>query len=66
LDDLWKLDLAKLDGWMMVKDNTAGKEDFEEGANLSSTSGSESWESDSNHNKFDIRLPKVRATASKH
>jgi hypothetical protein len=30
LDDIWSLDVVKLDGWKLIKDNTAGKEDFAE------------------------------------
>lgn len=28
LDDMWKLDLAKLDGWSCVRANTAGEDAF--------------------------------------
>lgn len=28
LDDLWALDLAKLEGWRCVKENSAGEEVF--------------------------------------
>jgi hypothetical protein len=44
LDDLWSLDLVKLNGWKQVKDNTAGKEDFEE--NIKSASEDESDDED--------------------
>jgi hypothetical protein len=30
LDDLWYLDLKKLDGWRCVKENTAGEDVFKE------------------------------------
>ena len=30
LDDLWALDLAKLDGWVCIQPNTAGDDVFEE------------------------------------
>jgi hypothetical protein len=61
LDDLWKLDLVKLDGWHMVKDNTAGQEDFKsDGA--PSESGDESWESEEGD---DLHLPRVAAVAKK-
>ena len=30
LDDIWKLDLNKLDGWTCVKENTAGDDAFRE------------------------------------
>lgn len=36
LDDLWSLDLAKLNGWRSVKENTEGEEAFVE----------EGWETD--------------------
>jgi hypothetical protein len=42
LDDLWRLDLSKLDGWRLVRANTAGEEAFKGGEG----SGSE-WEEDS-------------------
>ena len=62
LDDLWKLDLAKLDGWHMVKDNTAGQDDFKEQAEAESSSGSDGeWESD--ENGTEPRLPRVAAIA---
>lgn len=28
LDDIWKLDLNKLDGWACVKENTVGEDAF--------------------------------------
>ena len=37
LDDLWSLDLKKLDGWRCVKENTAGEDAFRD----------EEWESGS-------------------
>jgi hypothetical protein len=55
---------VKLDGWVMVKDNTAGKEDFEERAG-ESPSGSEGWESDGSHDETGIHLPKIHAVANK-
>lgn len=39
LDDVWSLDLVKLNGWKLMKDNTAGKEDFAEGGHVDSESG---------------------------
>ena len=30
LDDIWKLDLNKLDGWACVKENTAGEDAFKD------------------------------------
>ena len=61
LDDLWKVDLVKLDGWQMVKDNTAGQDDFKEDAEASSESDG-SWESD---DEDGLHLPKVSAVAKK-
>ena len=61
LDDLWKLDLAKLDGWQMVKDNTAGKADFDEG-DAESSEDSSDWESEEGGAEA---LPKVSAVAKK-
>jgi hypothetical protein len=40
LDDVWRCDLAKLNGWARVKDNTAGEEDFVEGDEASDGSSS--------------------------
>jgi hypothetical protein len=42
LDDIWKLDLSKLTGWVLVKDNTAGKEDFEDEEETEHSSSSNS------------------------
>lgn len=40
LDDMWALDLAKLDGWQLLKENTSGEEVLAAGA-----AGSDSeWE----------------------
>ena len=39
-DDIWSLDLGKLDGWKCVKGNTVGEEAFRE-------LGSDEWESGS-------------------
>mmetsp|Transcript_35362 Transcript_35362/g.89532 ORF Transcript_35362/g.89532 Transcript_35362/m.89532 type:complete len:561 (-) Transcript_35362:2296-3978(-) len=36
LDDMWSLDLQKLDGWDMVKENTVGDDVFKAGAESSS------------------------------
>lgn len=41
LDDLWRLDLVKLDGWSMVKGNSVGDELFNEQQQESSE-----WEDD--------------------
>lgn len=32
LDDMWSLDLVKLDGWNLVKENTVGEEVFKAAA----------------------------------
>lgn len=37
LDDLWCLDLARLDGWNCVKENTEGEHAFKDGSD---------WETD--------------------
>jgi hypothetical protein len=39
-DDIWSLDLAKLDGWKCVRENTVGEEAFRE-------LGSDEWETGS-------------------
>lgn len=56
LDDMWKLDLNKLNGWTCVKDNTAGAEDFmkKEGSD---------WETDDDEDEEDdlAALPKMSA-----
>lgn len=39
-DDIWSLDLAKLDGWKCVRENTVGEEAFRE-------LGSDEWETSS-------------------
>lgn len=59
LDDLWTLDLAKLDGWHMVKDNTVGQADF--AADDAPSSDSDSWQSDDADDE--LGLPKVSAAA---
>ena len=61
LDDLWALDLAKLDGWQMVKDNTVGQADFE--AQNAQSSDTDSWQSDEEGANGDAALPKVPAVA---
>mmetsp|Transcript_4365 Transcript_4365/g.11848 ORF Transcript_4365/g.11848 Transcript_4365/m.11848 type:complete len:564 (-) Transcript_4365:268-1959(-) len=40
LDDIWSLDLNKLDGWNLVKENTVGEDAFNKDA------GSSEWETD--------------------
>lgn len=32
LDDMWSLDLVKLDGWQLIKENTMGEEVFKAAA----------------------------------
>lgn len=49
LDDLWILDLQKMDGWNLVKENTGGDEIFKRAAAAmgeESEGGSEDWETD--------------------
>jgi hypothetical protein len=46
LDDLWALDLNKLDGWRCVKENSAGEEAFRELSD-ESDSEEEGWEASS-------------------
>jgi len=43
LDDMWRLDLAKLDGWHLVQENTVGEEVFRAAAAAAGES-SEEWE----------------------
>lgn len=40
LDDLWKLDLAKLDGWHCIRENTQGEEIFKQHLEAAGASGS--------------------------
>jgi hypothetical protein len=46
LDDMWCLDLVKLDGWQLVKENTVGEEVFKAAAAKAAGPGSEDseWE----------------------
>uniref|UniRef100_A0A383WDZ9 DUF4110 domain-containing protein n=1 Tax=Tetradesmus obliquus TaxID=3088 RepID=A0A383WDZ9_TETOB len=46
LDDLWSLDLVKLDGWQLVKENTVGEEVFKAAAAKAGAAGSDDseWE----------------------
>ena len=49
LDDLWTLDLQKMDGWSLVKENTGGDEIFKRAAaaiGQESEDGSDDWETD--------------------
>jgi len=43
LDDVWSLDLNKLDGWRCVKENSVGEDAFKE---LSDEEDSEGWETE--------------------
>ena len=40
LDDLWKLDLAKLDGWHCIRENTQGEDIFKQHLEAAGASGS--------------------------
>ena len=44
LDDLWRLDLLKLDGWACVRENSAGEEVFK--AMMEAAESSDEWEED--------------------
>ena len=46
LDDMWSLDLVKLNGWTLVKDNTAGQEEFVDGPAADSESSGDDAERD--------------------
>lgn len=46
LDDMWCLDLAKLDGWQLVKENTVGEEHFKQLATAESSDDDEDDEHD--------------------
>lgn len=46
LDDLWSVDLNKLDGWNCVKENTAGDDAFRELSDEEEGEESEGWETD--------------------
>jgi N-acetylneuraminic acid mutarotase len=48
LDDLWTLDLVKLDGWQCVKENTAGEDAFKELQEDSDDESLSGWETDDN------------------
>ena len=45
LDDLWALDLNRLDGWRCIKENTTG--DVKESLDSDSSSGGNNSDSDS-------------------
>ena len=42
LDDIWSLDLVKLNGWRLVRENTAGEDAFRD---------EEGWETDDSANE---------------
>ena len=46
LDDLWALDLNKLDGWRCIKENTTGdvKESLESDRSSNATGSDDDWE----------------------
>jgi hypothetical protein len=45
LDDMWSLDLVKLDGWQLVKENTVGEEVFKAAAAKAGAGSDDSeWE----------------------
>lgn len=44
LDDMWCLDLVKLDGWTMVKENTMGEEVFRKAAAKAAGESDSEWE----------------------
>lgn len=44
LDDMWCLDLVKLDGWTMVKENTMGEEVFKAAAAKAADGSDSEWE----------------------
>ena len=43
---MWRLDLEKLNGWTLVKDNTVGQEDFADGPAADSDSSGSDGEGD--------------------
>ena len=48
LDDMWTLDLVKMDGWELIKENTGGEEVFRRAAAAEgSSSGGDEWATDS-------------------
>ena len=46
LDDVWSLDLAKLDSWRCVRENTAGETAFREMGEGEDAEGSDDDDSD--------------------
>jgi hypothetical protein len=46
LDDLWAVDLNKLDGWKVVKENSAGEDAFKELSEGEESEEEEGWETD--------------------
>lgn len=54
LDDMWKLDLAKLDGWALVKENSVGEDVFRAAAAAAAGGGDDSeWEEASDDGEGD-------------
>ena len=41
LDDIWCLDLVKMDGWECVKENTEGEEAFKQESDWETDEGSD-------------------------
>ena len=46
LDDMWTLDLVKMDGWELIKENTGGEEVFRRAEAAALTSSGDEWETD--------------------
>lgn len=46
LDDIWKLDLNKLDGWVCVKENTAGEDAFKDPEDSDESEGDDKGDDD--------------------
>ena len=47
LDDMWTLDLVKMDGWELIKENTGGEEVFKRAAAAAgSSSEGDEWTTD--------------------
>lgn len=46
LDDMWSLDLVKLDGWQLIRENTVGEELLKKAAGGSDSEWTEASEGD--------------------
>jgi len=46
LDDMWTLDLVKLDGWKCVRENTEGEEPFKEDSDWESADAKDGEDND--------------------